>query len=844
MHSQYLIPSTGETKKSQTKSTDFECYSLGGIDDKVQLIIRPIHTEKANYEVHGTYLYRINNLSHFEVDIEINFKNSLNINTKENNNFEPNKILFRKHIEPFQNLDLTNNKSKTNDDENGICIVQYNKGYLIRANIKCTFTYPTPEKQRSFVVVDHKEILENLDKWKTKYKPSYIEQMILFNPKKPFESLFDFSEVDATNGNNRKTKFHNVKINKMNNKNTENTEKTIYFVDEEFPPCKVDQYTIDLSKEIKTNPLFSNTELDKDKLKTVIFHYRAIENLLPDKTAIYTSSEEFSPYDITCGLIKNHNIISVFAHLAQTPHYLRQLIPDNSFNKMGIYKVRLFLMNGWTSVFVDKFIPCFPCYFPIYTYSTKSLWPVLLEKALAKSFDGYEKLTKLSYFDLYTVLLGMPVMNCKRIEDKYYVNTNYKNTNSETLTKEQIIDMINTKNYLVAVYASDEFAEANYNSEQKKDLYGKVFPVVGSDFNSLQIKTIYYLQLKKYANYTPQDTDVLELPWSAYSTLFDNVILIQNSITHSISLRNGFIRCLDDDAESELEATLAHTYYEFALVKKNREIPGPFNITVVLTLANDHFLDNSYFSPEIDWRIGVLKLQKNPNKKKVKEYSSEDPLKGRSVKIINTIQYTIGYCLVLNLSLEEGEYIIAPMTQGDLMKPSSNISFKSYNLKDSDNKSIPINQTIISKFLDDLFYMNDPFNNNFVEYPAVKKISENIIDNSGKKNKPIEEKAFKEYSYNCKDSNNGKTGLSKLLFKDFMYEKMNLIDENKKKATMLNLGYNINTFPYMGRFFGFSIYFGNTDNLDIESFHLKPFNNIIDNNIPYIISRCEEIMKK
>ena len=62
MHSQYLIPSTGETKKSQTKSTDFECYSLGGIDDKVQLIIRPIHTEKANYEVHGTYLYRINNL--------------------------------------------------------------------------------------------------------------------------------------------------------------------------------------------------------------------------------------------------------------------------------------------------------------------------------------------------------------------------------------------------------------------------------------------------------------------------------------------------------------------------------------------------------------------------------------------------------------------------------------------------------------------------------------------------------------------------------------------------------------------------------------------------------------
>ena len=56
MHSQYLIPSTGETKKSQTKSTDFECYSLGGIDDKVQLIIRPIHRKRIMKYMELTYI--------------------------------------------------------------------------------------------------------------------------------------------------------------------------------------------------------------------------------------------------------------------------------------------------------------------------------------------------------------------------------------------------------------------------------------------------------------------------------------------------------------------------------------------------------------------------------------------------------------------------------------------------------------------------------------------------------------------------------------------------------------------------------------------------------------------
>ena len=843
MHSNYLIPVTGEAKKNQTKSSHFECYNLGSIDDKVQLIITPIHTDKANYDVHGTYHYKVKNLSHFEVNIEIDFKNSSNINTKENNSFEPNKTLFKAHIEPFQDLELPNSP-KNIDEESGICIVQYNKGYWINANIRCTFTYPSPEKQFSFVAEDHKEIFKNLDKWKRKYKPSFIEQMILFNPHKPYESLFDFYEPEPQ-APTKKTKFHTPKTTKINTDN-EMSKKMIYFIDETFPPCQVEKYTIDLSKEIKTNSKFSTTELDKDKIKTVVFHYRPLDDLIPDKTKIW-AGEDFSPYDITYGLIKNINIISVFAHLTQYSLFLKLLFPENQYNKMGIYKVRLFLMGAWTTLYVDKYIPCFPLYFPIYTYSTKSIWPSLLEKAIAKAFNGYDNLPKINFFDLYTILTGKPVLNLRRFEDKFYANTNHIGQLSESFTREQVIDMINSKNYLMSAYASKEFADSNYvvpNEDKRKDLFGKVFPIISADSKSIYLKTIYFLQIKKYVNCSLSDNNTIEINWTNFFSLFDSIILVQINITDEINFRNGFIRCLDDFDESDLESTLAHTYYEFSIVKKNKDKPGPFQVTFVATLSNDHFLDQFYSSPEIDWKFGILKLQKNTLKaKKGKEYSQDDPLKGRSVKIITTPSYTTGYSLVLNMKLEEGDYIIAPITTGENMKQNSNIIYKSYTLKDNENKAIPIQDTIISKFLDDLFYLNEPFGYNFVQCPPFQKITSLIFDNNGKNIKPIEENAFKSYCLNLKD-NNGKYGLSKLLFKDYLFDKMNLINEKLKKETMLILGYNYNTYPYLGRFFSFSIYFSDTDNLNVNEVQIHPCNNIIDNNIPYIITKCEEIMKK
>ena len=60
-----IIPNESEEKKNKDKSSYSEIYDIGGLDSKAKLIIKSLHTEKSNFEIHGNFLYQINNCSHF-----------------------------------------------------------------------------------------------------------------------------------------------------------------------------------------------------------------------------------------------------------------------------------------------------------------------------------------------------------------------------------------------------------------------------------------------------------------------------------------------------------------------------------------------------------------------------------------------------------------------------------------------------------------------------------------------------------------------------------------------------------------------------------------------------------
>ena len=1073
-----IIPNESEEKENKDKSAYCEVYDVGGLDSKAKLIIKSLYTEKSNFEIHGNFLYQIKNCSHFEIDSELDFSKSSNYRTQEKNAFEPNKTLFISHIEPFQDLNKVQikEKAKKDEEEDGICKVQYNRGYKIKANIKLAFTFPSMEKQLSFVREDHKEIFEFMEQWK-KFKPSQIEQLLLFydsnnninefndynNNKKSmnmnsnidqnynlnksskyemsrkknfdninnniykrnkasFEILRDFASINNLYiSSNRESNDNNRNINNINNENNINQtmEKIICFVDESFPPCQEEYRIIDLNKEIATTKRFSSTEKSEDKKRKIVFHYRPIENIIPEKKQIF-NIDEINCYDIKCGLFKNTNIISVFAHLADYPYLLSKIFVENTINSIGIYKLKLFYQNIWSDIYIDKYIPCFPCYFPLYTYSDSSLWPCVLEKALAKIYRGYEKLKYVSYFELYHILTGFPILNFKKnykniekdklremfellnnkdnydlegysSEFNFSVNSKHSNKAIETVDKNNIINcflfsgiienndnegeinqinamsgfqndnrsnppkseedenlpnriMFNNeiyyKNpYLLAFYASDSYLKYLLKIEMfpfgKKNLMqisNKIFPVKYANDKLVVIKSIYNYQLKKLLfnffledsinniqienqvnkiSNSSRETETLTLTWDILFTLFDNVILIKSNNYEELHFRNGFIRC-QDIKSPDYDRILAHTYYELH-IKKNKsekeyvrfkeEINSKqseqesekieknkndknniikesirikstnvnndtfdfFNkkellkkkkninkgdlipVTIAINLSNEHFLDSSYYSREMDLKIGVLQLAKRhkSNNKELNFNNKKDvfdPFNGANPILVTSPDFQIGYSLVYDLFLEEGNYIIVPMTMGYCMQKNEKIKSFYYSLRDKKGLPLPIHKTVIPRFLDDVFYLNDPFGHNYLEYKVINEIAKNLLDNKGHKIKKIDEDSlFNNYSKIGEgdvNMNKEQFGLSKLSFEDFIFEEMTLLTELQKKQCMQNLGYENNTYPYLSRFIGVSFYFRkfNNNNYVKNIIKIIPKNNLLDTNMDKYIN--------
>ena len=225
-----IIPNESEEKKNKDTSSYCEVYDIGGLDSKAKLIIKSLYTEKSNFEIHGNFLYQIKNCSHFEIDSEIDFSKSSKYRTQEKNAFEPNKTLFISHFEPFKDLNKTQSeeKSKKDEEEDGICKVQYNRAYRIKAHIKLAFTFPSLEKQLNFVKNDHKEIEEYTEKWK-KFKPHLIEQLLIFynDYSGSFYEGNNFKKsMNAFKSNMNKSEYYNLSHRKINYEQFDNYQRT------------------------------------------------------------------------------------------------------------------------------------------------------------------------------------------------------------------------------------------------------------------------------------------------------------------------------------------------------------------------------------------------------------------------------------------------------------------------------------------------------------------------------------------------------------------------------------------------------------------------------------------
>ena len=1040
-----IIPNETDPLKNKDKNTYSESYDINGFDDKVKFEIKLLHTEIANYDVSGNYSYQIKNNSHYDIEAELDFCDSVHFRTMEKRNKDINKSVFHVHIEPYQEIIRKKNKEKDKAKSN-LCNVQYNRGYNINTRIKFAFLFPSLKKQRNFVSDEHKEIQDNLNLWKN-FKPYLIEQLLLFysdkvksnknmnkkliniNIKKEenidqkkynyYEILDIFTKKNdlydnqiEKNAEIKRTESNMKLVSIINNEISKET-KNIFFVDETFPPFQIDYKIMDLSKETLVNPNKTEKENEKEdeyKQRCILFHYRPIESLYPGSNIIL-NDEYINPYDIKSGLVKNVNVISVFSHLAEYPKLLQKIFEDNKLNNIGIYTVKLFFQGSWTKIYLDKFIPCFPLDFPIYTYSPLSLWPSLLEKALAKLFRSYDNLSKITYFELYQILTGFPIYHFKKIYKerenaaklnlyerfqskdlsnitqnyRYIVNSNLGcNKASEVISKEDIINYYikynnkenqsdfeiklnlteqknnlfeqdkstifdinsnfgDTNPYLLGFYTTESYLQSLIDNhgfpiekEKIKLIEKKLFAVKEANLKYLNIKSIYNYQLKNFFKIffkeeeakeekENKELDSLIISWDIILTLFDNIIIVKSNKYDELHFRNAFVRCQDLE-HPEHERILAHSYYELTIKKsdkvnnikinegsnkddsesfsnnkkrESKDLSSPIKsdkkkkmkdykrkksmvkiksmnsslnklknssnqeiipITITINLSNEHFLDFSFYSKELDMKLGVIRLVDNNQKEKIEEINeieenSDIPEIAQNEinnmnEIINNIfngkipvlainsDFQIGYSLVYDLYLEEGNYIIVPMTMGYCMQNNPKIMYKKYAINDN-NKKLHLHKTAISKFLDDLFYINDPFCKNYLSINVIKEIIKGILDSKGNPISNLDENTLlNEYSKigNIELDTSEKFGLSKLSFKNMIYDLLNQIKDEYKKRSICNLGYEENTYPYLNKLINISFYFEKQKNTKPDMISVFPKNNLTDTNMDSIIN--------
>ena len=200
--------------------------------------------------------------------------------------------------------------------------------------------------------------------------------------------------------------------------------------------------------------------------------------------------------------------------------------------------------------------------------------------------------------------------------------------------------------------------------------------------------------------------------------------------------------------------------------------------------------------------------------------------------------FQIGHSLVYDLFLEEGTYIIVPMTMGYCMQTNPKIAFKKYVIG-NDKKELPLHKTAISKFLDDLFYINDPFCKNYLPFNIIREINKGILDSKGNPASDLDEmKLLNEYSKigNIELDTTENFGLSRLSFKNMVYELLNPLKDDLIIRTISNLGYEENTYPYLNKLINISFYFEKQKNSKSDMITIIPKNNLIDSNIDTIIN--------
>lgn len=146
------------------------------------------------------------------------------------------------------------------------------------------------------------------------------------------------------------------------------------------------------------------------------------------------------------GILRDSNVISTLIALSQRIILVSKLIITDKPQKVGCYQF-IFRINGIpTVVIIDDQIPCLKgtkC--PVFARSSsKNVWPILLEKALAKVFGSYSALQCVSVESILNMLIRFPIIT------NTLPNNNTTTMDSNEKKIKEIIDSTKSNKVIIA----------------------------------------------------------------------------------------------------------------------------------------------------------------------------------------------------------------------------------------------------------------------------------------------------------------------------------------------------------------------------------------------------------
>lgn len=225
------------------------------------------------------------------------------------------------------------------------------------------------------------------------------------------------------------------------------------------------------------NPIINNGQTFKDTYFQLTnsdeIEYKRINEIFVNKTVTIFGSR----IDISFNSFShNQHLFSVLERLIEYPSLIFNLFKTKEISQNGFYEINLFIDGEWQIVIIDD-------YFAINKgtnqleyakqYAFTEIWPMLIEKALAKVNESYQNLIRdKSATDYFVALTSFPIdlFNFKNVKKETIwdnllkINKNNNVVFCNTIDNQKLLDNYGlTNNTIFAIESSIEITLDNEN---------------------------------------------------------------------------------------------------------------------------------------------------------------------------------------------------------------------------------------------------------------------------------------------------------------------------------------------------------------------------------------------